>query len=93
VVSDTAATGISAKRANVSWRDFPSMFFTIRSPACLKYRFRFARLAVPRGQLLPYLVLDTLRLVGGAVRDQVCRRRASGGRSAVASGPSERSAE
>jgi GT2 family glycosyltransferase len=71
VFSHVDATGTSARRGRISWRRFAGMYFSRRSSACLLYRWRFALLAAPRWAVVPYLVLDTIRVVVGGLRDQV----------------------
>lgn len=71
VASDVTATGIGGSRRRIPWSQFFRMFFTIRSKACLRYRYRFALLSVPWWALPTYLVFDSARVIGGAVRDQL----------------------
>lgn len=71
VVSYVEATGISTSLEKPPWSRFARMFFSRRSPACFLYRWRFARLCVPRRLLPLFLVLDTARVIVGGLRDQV----------------------
>jgi GT2 family glycosyltransferase len=73
VASHVDATGPSTRRGRLAWRLFASTYFTRRSPSCLLYRWRFARLAAPRGALALFILLDTVRVVVGGLRDQVAR--------------------
>lgn len=76
VFSVVDATGTTTKRGRLPWRQFFGMFFSRRSPACLLYRWRFGRLAAPRGQKALFVLADTARVLGGGLRDQL----GSGGR-------------
>lgn len=71
VYSEVEATGVSTRRGRLGWGEFVGMFFSRRSPACLLYRWRFARLAAPRSLVASFLVLDTARVVFGGLRDQL----------------------
>lgn len=71
VVSDVAATGVSVKRNAIPWRRLPQLFFSRRSPSCLMYRWRFARLSCARWWVPAYVLVDTARVVGGTLRDQL----------------------
>jgi len=71
VYSVVEATGVSARRGRLPWCSFFGMFVSRRSPVCLLYRWRFALLSAPRGMAPAYLIADTLRVVGGSLRDQL----------------------
>ncbi len=71
VFSHVEATGLSTRNGRLPWSMLVGMFFSRRSPACLLFRWRFARLAAPRGALMPFIVLDTIRVIMGAFIDQV----------------------
>lgn len=73
VLSHVEAGGITAHRGAISWTDFCAMFFSRRSTSCLLYRWRFALLAAPARYRLSFMVCDTVRTVGGALRDQLFR--------------------
>lgn len=75
VFSVVDASGVSTKRGRLPWKSFFVMFASRRSPACLLYRWRFARLAAPRRLMPVFLVADTARVVGGALRDQLLSAR------------------
>jgi GT2 family glycosyltransferase len=78
VYSHVDATGTTTRRGRLPWRDFAAMYFSRRSPACLLYRWRFARLAAPRWALIQFITLDTIRVVAGGLRDQMTSERADG---------------
>lgn len=70
VFSVVEGTGLSTRSGRLPWRRFVSMFFSRRSSACLLYRWRYARIAGPKWYWPVFLVADTVRLVGGGLRDQ-----------------------
>jgi GT2 family glycosyltransferase len=57
--------------ADHGWRPFLFGFVSRRSANSLLYRWRYAHLACPRRYLVPYAVMDTLRVTGGSFRRQV----------------------
>lgn len=71
VISVVDATAPSPKRSRLSWATFLKSFVSRRSPTCLLYRWRFAMAAAPKGLRMRYAVLDTLRVLGGGLRDQL----------------------
>lgn len=71
VYSEVEATGVSTKRGRLAWGEFWRMFASRRSPACLLYRWRFGVLSAPRHVVPVFLVMDTLRVVAGGLRDQL----------------------
>jgi GT2 family glycosyltransferase len=71
VFSRVDATGISTTRGRLPWRAFLGMYFSRRSPACLLYRWRFALMAPPLPTRPFFLLADTVRVVGGGLRDQL----------------------
>jgi len=71
VFSHVEATGVSTARGRLPWSAFLGMYFSRRSPACLLYRWRFALMAAPRALAPVFLALDTLRVIGGGLRDQM----------------------
>jgi GT2 family glycosyltransferase len=60
--------------ADHGWRPFLLSFVSRRSANNLLYRWRYARLACPRSCLVPYAVMDTVRVIGGSFRRQVLGR-------------------
>lgn len=83
VYAEIRATGIDLRLGRLPWGRFVTMFFTRRSSACLLYRWRFAWAAAPRGYKLRFLVLDSARLLGGSLRDQLQLGRGMSGRKQV----------
>lgn len=71
VYSEVEATGISSARGRLPWRAFLATYASRRSPACLLYRWRFGRLAAPRGRRSIYMLMDTLRVTLGGLRAQL----------------------
>lgn len=71
IVSDVAATGVSVRRKAIPWPRLPQLLFSRRSPSCLTYRWRLARLSAA-GQCIPwYIIAHTTRAVDGTLRDQL----------------------
>lgn len=75
LITMTQATGIHASPDSADLPTFLRSFWDIRSANSLRHRFNFARLACPRSALPTFLVLDTLRVVGGALRRRYLDRR------------------
>lgn len=76
VYSHVAETDIyEEQRRPRGARQFVAKLVSRRSAACLLYRWRFGWLAAPRRVRVQYVILDTLRVVFGAIRDQVMSRR------------------
>jgi len=71
VYSEVEATGVSTKHGRLGWGKFLRMFTSRRSPACLLYRWRFGALSAPRHLVPLFLVMDTVRVVLGGLRDQL----------------------
>jgi len=71
VYSEVEATGVSTKRGRLAWGEFFRMFVSRRSPACLLYRWRFGVRSAPRHLVPLYLVVDTVRVILGGLRDQL----------------------
>lgn len=71
VYSEVEATGVSTKRGRLSWGEFLRMFVSRRSPACLLYRWRFGVRSAPPHLVPLYLLMDTARVIGGGLRDQI----------------------
>jgi GT2 family glycosyltransferase len=67
--------GESGLHASRGLRAFLTSFVARRSANELKGRWRFARLACPRRTLVPFVVIDTLRVVAGSFRRQVISAR------------------
>ena len=57
-------TGSTAFKGRWSFRRLYGYLTSIKSPGCLKYRWRFARRNCPSPLLPSYIVLDTARVVG-----------------------------
>ena len=62
--SHVDSTGSSAFRGGISLRKLYGYLTDIKSPACLKYRWRFARKNCPPMLLPTYIVLDAARVLG-----------------------------
>lgn len=63
--------GESGLHASRGLRAFLMSFVARRSANELRGRWRFARLTCPRGTLVPFVALDTIRVVVGSFRRQV----------------------
>lgn len=73
--SQSEATGVNNRVQSLTWRQLAKSFFMRRSPNCLRYRLKFARLATPFYLFLPYLFFDLCRLCIGNVREQVRKKQ------------------
>jgi len=71
VYSQVESTGITTRHGRLPWGQFFKMFVSRRSPACLLYRWRFARMAAPRCLAPTFILADSVRVIGGAIRDQL----------------------
>lgn len=69
-------TGSSAYRGGRSLRKLYGYLTSIKSPACLKYRWRFAWKNCPRLLLPSFVVLDTARVLGSYLFKQRWKKRA-----------------
>ncbi len=75
VISDWRTTGVKNEYSPIAWNDLLNSFRSIRSPNNLKYRWNFARKACPPLLLPTFFLMDTLRVLGGALRNQMRRFR------------------
>jgi len=71
VYSEVESTGITTRHGRLPWGQFFRMFVSRRSPACLPYRWRFARMTAPRYLAPTFILADSVRVIGGALRDQL----------------------
>jgi GT2 family glycosyltransferase len=68
------ATGAGPKLRKLSVRAFIVSYFSIRSPSCLRYQWRFARLCLPLPAAIRFFLASSARLILGGVRDQAAFR-------------------
>jgi GT2 family glycosyltransferase len=69
VCSHVGDTGLHAGMRTLTARESLRSLWSRRSPTSLPMRWRYGALAAPRGDIMPYLVCDTVRIVGGRLRD------------------------
>jgi GT2 family glycosyltransferase len=74
VINQITPRGAAERERREPWADFVAQFFSRKSPSCLLYRWRFARMTAPLWLLAPFLVTDTLRVVGGGLRNRMRNR-------------------
>jgi GT2 family glycosyltransferase len=76
VLSHVEASGLRPSSRRLSWEELFSVLVSRRSPLCLWYRWVFALLAAPVWAKVSFALLDTGRVVLGAVRNQLIGRKA-----------------
>jgi GT2 family glycosyltransferase len=70
VIGDLHSTGINNEIRNLSWLEFAKLFFLIRSPYNIRYRWNFARLTTPKFLLLTFYFFDIGRVFCGCLRNK-----------------------
>ncbi|MHB8772541.1 MAG: glycosyltransferase family 2 protein [Syntrophales bacterium] len=68
-----AGSGCETERENC-WRDTAESFFSIKSPNCIRYRWKFALLTCPRAYLPFFIIFDLCRLFIGTLRKRLLPR-------------------
>ena len=74
VLAKVCSNDVSIEEKASKWSEFVKSLFSRESAFCIKYRWKFARLACPKTLLLSFFLLDISRIFVGFACDQLNTR-------------------
>jgi len=71
VYSFSKETGLNNSIKKLKWSEWIKSYVAIKSPNNLKYRWNFAKLFLPKVYVVPFFILDSMRVFFGGFKNQI----------------------